>query len=130
MSEQTSKGTAVRPQDDLFGHLLRGEGQIHVRLRQVGFRITTRHPEQPFPLALVDHAQACGEVEVRHVEQHRAVFPDVHQLGGDPPHEVFCARCSGVAASYHLFTQNPVKRRFLKMNMPLGTQRGCKLIAP
>ena len=40
------------------------------------------------------------------------------------------ARCSGVAPSYHLFTQNPVKRRFLKISIPFGMESGCKLIAP
>jgi hypothetical protein len=74
---------ARQAQDDLLGHQLDGERQVHVRLRELGVRCPSRQAEEARPLVLVHHSQAGGEVEVRHVEQQRPVGPDVHELAPD-----------------------------------------------
>ncbi len=75
-------------QDDLLGDLLDGQGQVHMPLvQQTLSRGRGGTPKSEVHLSSTAHRQPGGIVEIIHVEQERAVCPQVHQLLQDqlPP---------------------------------------------
>ncbi len=90
------------------------------------------HSENDFAgaLALAGTANGFGEIALTNRRARfssragRAASRSINRRKG------FRRASARVACSYHLFTQKPVKRRFLKISNPLGMRSGCRLIAP